>query len=162
MTDEAALREKLRKIEALFAGATTAGEKAAAGAAADRIRERLTDAAKTETPIETKFRIPDAWSMQLFCALCRRYGLRPYRYRRQHRGTVMVKAPRSFIDRVLWPEFRELEDALTGYLADVTDRIIREEVHGEGGDADETDEPRGSDHGFEDPGELARQPRLRV
>ena len=38
MNDEAALRDKLRKIEALFAGAATAGEKAAAGAAAERIR----------------------------------------------------------------------------------------------------------------------------
>jgi hypothetical protein len=38
MNDEAALRDKLRKIEALFCGAGTAGEKAAAGAAADRIR----------------------------------------------------------------------------------------------------------------------------
>ena len=141
MTNESELREKLRKIEALFVGATTAGEKAAAGAAADRIRARLTDATKTETPIETKFRIPDAWSMKLFCALCRRYGLQPYRYRRQHRGTVMVKVPSSFIDTVLWPEFQQLQDALTSYLAEVTDRIIREEVHGEGGEADEMVDP---------------------
>jgi hypothetical protein len=34
---EERLREKLRKIEALYAGATTAGEKSAAGAAAERI-----------------------------------------------------------------------------------------------------------------------------
>ena len=38
---EARLCEKLRKIEALFAGAGTPGEKAAAGAAADRIRTLL-------------------------------------------------------------------------------------------------------------------------
>jgi hypothetical protein len=38
MTPEHTLREKLRKIEALFAGAATPGEKAAAGAAAERIR----------------------------------------------------------------------------------------------------------------------------
>ncbi len=41
MNDEIALRDKLRKIEALFAGAATTGEKAAAGAAAERIRARL-------------------------------------------------------------------------------------------------------------------------
>ena len=35
---EARLRDKLRKIEALFAGAGTVGEKAAAGAAADEPR----------------------------------------------------------------------------------------------------------------------------
>jgi len=41
MTPEEALRDKLRKIEALFAGAATDGEKAASGAAAKRIRRRL-------------------------------------------------------------------------------------------------------------------------
>jgi hypothetical protein len=38
MNDEDALRNKLHKIEGLFAGAATAGEKVAAGAAAERIR----------------------------------------------------------------------------------------------------------------------------
>jgi len=38
---EAGLPDKLRKIEALFAGAATAGEEAAADAAAMRIRARL-------------------------------------------------------------------------------------------------------------------------
>ena len=41
MDDEAALRDKLRKIEALLAGAATVGEKAAVGAAAERIRAPL-------------------------------------------------------------------------------------------------------------------------
>jgi len=47
MTPEQSLREKLRKIESLFAGAATEGEKVAAGAAADRIRDRLGQAAGT-------------------------------------------------------------------------------------------------------------------
>jgi len=45
MTPEQSLREKLRKIEALFAGAATDGERLAAGAAAERIRTRLGTAA---------------------------------------------------------------------------------------------------------------------
>ena len=110
---EAGLREKLRKIEALFAGAATAGEKAAADAAANRIRARLGKAAATEAPVEIKFSVPDNWSRQLFIALCRRYGINPFRYRRMHRQTVIVKAPRSFIEQVLWPEFRELSGALS-------------------------------------------------
>ena len=52
MTPEEQLREKLRKIEALFAGAATAGERMAAGAAAERIRERLKQTASTEKEIE--------------------------------------------------------------------------------------------------------------
>ena len=139
---EARLRDKLRKIEALFAGAGTPGEKAAADAAATRIRARLGSAVETEAAEEIRFSIPDNWSRQLFIALCRRYGISPFRYRRMHRQTVMVKAPRSFIEQILWPEFRELSGALRAYLAEVTEKLIREEVHGETADAEERDEPR--------------------
>src|SRR5262245_23722445 len=55
MTSEHILRDKLRKIEALFAGATTPGEKAAAGAAAERIRDRLGKTASAEKSVELKF-----------------------------------------------------------------------------------------------------------
>jgi hypothetical protein len=142
MTPEQLLREKLRKIEALFAGAATDGERLAAGAAADRIRERLDQAASTEEEIEVKFSIPDIWSRQLFVALCRRYGLRPFRYPRMHRQSIIIRAPKSFIDQVLWPEFEELSAALTAYLSEITEKVIREEVHGETGEADEVDEPQ--------------------
>ena len=142
MTPEQLLREKLRKIEALFAGAATDGERVAAGAAAERIRARLGTAAGKEKAIEVKFSIPDIWSRQLFVALCRRYGIRPFRYRRMHRQTIIIRAPKSFIEEVLWPEFEELSAALTAYLSEITEKVIREEVHGETGEADEVDEPR--------------------
>ena len=74
MNAEAQFREKLRKIEALYAGAATPGEKAAAGAAAERIRLQLEAASRKELAEEFKFSIPDTWSRQLFLALCRRYG----------------------------------------------------------------------------------------
>jgi hypothetical protein len=141
MSAEHLLREKLRKIEALFAGAATAGEKAAAGAAAERIREKLGHATGKEVSSETRFSITDIWSRQLFIALCRRYGLRPFRYPRMHRQTIIVRAPSSFVQGVLWPEFQELNAALTAYLSEITDKVIREEVHGETGDAEEVDEP---------------------
>ena len=118
MTPEDQLREKLRKIEALFAGATTAGERFAAGAAAERIRERLNEALRTETEVEHRFSISDTWSRQLFMALCRRYGLRPYRYPRMHRQTIMVRAPESFVDLILWPEFEELDAVLCNWLSE--------------------------------------------
>jgi hypothetical protein len=140
MTPEQSLREKLRKIEALFAGAATAGERVAAGAAAERIRERLGQDAGKEKQIEIKFSISDTWSRLLFVALCRRYGLRPFRYRRMHRQTIIIRAPKSFVEQVLWPEFEELDAALVAYLSEITERVIREEVHGETGEADEVDE----------------------
>ena len=142
MTAESDLRDRLRKIEALFAGAATPGEKAAAGAAADRIRARLKKDAGAEQAVEVRFTISDIWSRQLFMALCRRYGLAPFRYRRMHKQTVIVTAPRSFIDQVLWPEFQDLSGALMAYLSEITERVIREVVHGETADAEEREEPR--------------------
>ena len=139
---EARLRDKLRKIETLFSGAGTAGEKAAAAAAADRIRALLKNATGSEAPGDIRCSIPDMWSRQLFIALCRRYGIRPFRYRRMHMQTVVVKAPRSFFDRVLWPEFMDLSSALTAYLSEITQKLIQEEVYAGTQDVEEIDEPR--------------------
>jgi hypothetical protein len=129
MTNEEQLRAKLRKISALFEGATTAGEKLAAAAALDRIRQALAAEMKTEQPVEMQFTLSDRWQRRLFAALCRRYGLRPYRYKRQRYTTVMVRAPQNFIDGTLWPEYLQLKDALDTYLKEATERIIRDEVY---------------------------------
>jgi len=139
--DEAELKAKLRKIESLFAGAATPGERAAAGEAAERIQMRLKEASAKEASIETRFKLRDRWTHHLFIALCRRYGLRPYRYRGMRRTNLCVKAPRSFIDLILWPEFQQLEGVLVQHMWDITNRIIQEEVFTEAGDADEIDEP---------------------
>jgi hypothetical protein len=57
----------------------------------------------------------------------------------------MLQAPESFLREVLWPEFEQLNEALKSYLAEVTARIIREEVHGETAEAEERAEPRRAD-----------------
>lgn len=139
---EERLRQKLRKIETLYAGATTAGEKFAAGAAAERIRRQLEAASRKERAEEFKFSVTDPWSRQLFIALCRRYGIKPFRYMRMHRQTVMVRAPASFVHLTLWPEFEELSRALTAHLDEITRKIIRDEVHEATQDAEEISEPR--------------------
>jgi hypothetical protein len=77
MSTESQLREKLRKIEALFAGAGTTGERLAAEAALERVRARLTELGHKDSPVEMQFSMPDQWSRHLFLALCRRYGLSP-------------------------------------------------------------------------------------
>ena len=129
VTTEQELRERLRKISALFEGATTAGERSAAAAAIDRVKKALAAMQQTERTIEVQFTLPDRWQRRLFAALCRRYGLDPYRYKRQRYTTVMVRAPRAFIDRTLWPEYLELKSALDEYLNEATERIIRDEVY---------------------------------
>lgn len=135
MTNEAELRDKLRKIEALFAGAGTAGERMAADAARARVQARLAELGQRDPPIEMQFSMPDQWSRRLFVALCRRYGLKPYRYRRQRLTTVVLRVPRGFIDQVLWPEFTELNRALRVFLDEVTERVIREEIYADASEA---------------------------
>ena len=63
-------------------GATTAGERGAANAAAERLKAKLAEASRLDPPVEMKFTMPDQWSARLFIALCRRYGFRPFRYAR--------------------------------------------------------------------------------
>ncbi len=137
MTTEQQLREKLRKISALFEGAVTHGERSAAAAAIDRVRKALAALQHTEQPIEMQFTMADRWQRRLFAALCRRYGLEPYRYKRQRHTTVMVRVPKSFVDRTLWPEYQQIRQALDEYLNDATDRIIRAEVYRDAREAPE-------------------------
>ena len=137
MITEQQLREKLRKITPLFERAATSGERQAAAAAMERLRQALHVAAKTQHPPETKFSLADQWQRRLFTALCRRYGIEPYRYKSQRYTTLMVRAPRSFIDDTLWPAYLELQEALLSYLNEATERIIREEVYRDAGEAEE-------------------------
>jgi hypothetical protein len=137
MTTEQELRQKLRKIPALFEGAATAGERDAAAAAIDRVPKALAAAEQIEKPVETYFKLVDQWNRRLFTALCRRYGLKPYRYPRQRHTTVVLRAPKSFSDNTLWPEYLQIEKALHEYLNEATERIIREEVFGNSDEAEE-------------------------
>ena len=58
-------------------------------------------------------------------------------YPRQRYSTVVLRAPASFINQTLWPEFLEIKSALDEYLNDATERIIREEVFGDSEEAEE-------------------------
>lgn len=135
--DEARLLEKLKAIEALHAGAMTDGERAAAASAHTRILGRLHAERAKEKEIEMVFTLSNAWSRDLFMALCRRYELKPYRYKRQRRTTLNVKAPKAFIEKTLWPEFVAINDELKQHIDDITSRIIKSAIHGDTTDADE-------------------------
>ena len=127
--DEAKLLERLRRIEALHAGATTEGERAAAAHAREQIKARLAKAQAQETPIEYRFSMADLWSRKVFIALLRRYGLNPYRFHGQRHTTVMVMAPESFVEETLWPEFEAISETLRAYLSEVTERVITEVIY---------------------------------
>jgi hypothetical protein len=139
--DEQRLLEKLRAIEALFAGATTEGERVAAAGARARIQERLKLLEDADPPIEYKFSVGDDWSAKLFVALLRRYGIKPYRYRGQRQTTVMARVSKRFVDETLWPEYQQLSSVLRRHLEDITQRVITAAIHQDVSDATETATP---------------------
>ena len=134
--DEKQLIEKLHRVEALFEGAGTDGEREAAGHALGRLRRRLKDVQESDPAIEYRFTLADMWSRRLFVALLRRYGLRPYRYYRQRHTTVMAKVPVRFVDETLWPEYKELNNVLSTYLDETTERVISRGIHEDSSEAE--------------------------
>jgi hypothetical protein len=136
MNGEKTLIEKLKRIEALFAGATTDGEREAAANALQRIQKRLKEIQEIDPPVEYKFTMADIWSRKLFVALLRRYGIKPFRYYRQRHTTVMAVVSSSFVDETLWPEFQELDKTLRSYLDDITNRVISEGIHSDSSEAE--------------------------
>lgn len=137
MDDRDKLYETLRKIEALYAGAATSGERDAAASARERIRARLASVAQEEQSEEFRFMMDNPWSRKIFVAMLRRYGIDPYRYPRQRRTTVMARVPRSFVEDTLMPEFQAMNRALIEHLERITDEIISQEISHDTSDARE-------------------------
>ena len=136
------LIEKIRKVEALFSGTDSPGEKLAASSALERLHAQL--AAAPEKTVDWKFSLPDPWKRQLFVALCRRNGLTPFRQYRQRSTTVMVRCSQSMVDQILWPQFLELSKLLHDYLDEATRDIISRGVHGDLSEAPEQPHLAGS------------------
>lgn len=144
-TAERELVERIRKIEALYRGAQTEGEQAAALAALGRIEARLDlERMRAEAPEEHGFSIADPWQRAVFCALLRRHGIEPYRYPRQKRQTVMARIRPSLLHDIVWPEFQDIARLLDAHLSAVARRVIRECIHE---DASEAEERRAIGHG---------------
>jgi len=140
----------LEKIQALHERAGTEGERGAAAAARDRIRNRLESVRRDDlssdeirpSTHEIRLACHDPWGRRLLLALLRRHGVRPYRYPRQHRTTIMIRATEEFVDGELWPEFTALHRELSTYLGAATDRIIATAVHPDSSEAEEVEEAR--------------------
>jgi len=95
---------------------------------AERIRARNAELRGREQDVELLYRLPDPWKRQLFVALCRRYGLKPFREAGRRSTTIQVRAPKTFHDQTLWPEYRALAAELDAHLRELTERVIREAI----------------------------------
>ena len=74
------------------------------------------------------------WSLRLFIAVCRKHGVHPYRYARQRRTTVMVRARERDFDREVWLGFSMLNSEFEIYIQDVTDHLITRAMRLDGDD----------------------------
>ena len=140
MSDDQQIREKLRKIKSLFAGASSQGERDAAQAAINRLNDRINtgDSRKQveDPPVEFRFSLENSWSLRLFLALCRSKGCRPYRYPRMRRTSVCVRIGAQALKTGLWPEYLEMNRELTQHLGALADQIIADCINSDRSDAE--------------------------
>jgi hypothetical protein len=130
------IRERLAKLEALFARGATEGERAAAGAALERLQARLDLAGSPsdEPEIELQYTLPDVWAVHLFVALCRKNDVNPYRYPRQRRTTVMVRIRKNEFEQTIAAQFRTLHRELTTYFDEMVNHLITDVMKSDGDD----------------------------
>jgi len=134
MNDEDRLKAKLSAIEALFAGATTTGERVAAERAQQRIVARLAALPRDHGEVEWQFSLTP-WSRRLLLALARRYGIKPYRYKRPRRTTLVIRASERFLKETFLPLYDQMCDSLYEHLDAVTERVVAEAIHADKSDA---------------------------
>ena len=80
-----------------------------------------------EGSFEQSYRVGDVHGTKLFMALCRSRELLPYRHRRQHAGTICVRA--TFTEHnALWSRFLELSRELDTQLLEVTSAFVKTNV----------------------------------
>lgn len=113
------IADKIRKIEALIAGAKSDGERQAAEFAKQRLQEKI-----SAQPIEYNVRLHSRWEKKLFVAICSKYGLRTYRYTRQKYTTAMVRVAKPFMELVLWPEYNKYAGILNKLTEEISVDLI--------------------------------------
>jgi len=114
----------MRQIEADHAGVTGDDDPLRAARVIDTIKARLADARSRAPEEQCSYAVRHDSEHILFCALCFRYGLKPFRRPRARTSTISVCAPRSFLDGTLWPLFNAMADELHRHLDDVTARVL--------------------------------------
>ncbi len=113
------IADKIRKIEALIAGAKSDGERQAAEFAKQRLQEKI-----TAQPVEYTVRLHSRWEKKLFVAICSKHELRTYRYMRQKYTTAMVRVAKPFMDLVLWPEYNKYASILHKLTEEISTDLI--------------------------------------
>jgi hypothetical protein len=118
------LLERIKKIEALISRAGTDGEKNAALTAKERILKKYPELETHKNPTEYRLSTGSQWNKKLLLAICRKYGVKPYRYHRQKYTTVMVRINEEFLNKILWKEYEEYSELLNKLIEEITNDLI--------------------------------------
>lgn len=125
MLSELGLIDKLQKIQALYQGATTPGERAAAAQAMANVQSKLNEYQKQERVTEWKFGLGNYFEKRLLKALLDKYGIESYRYSGQRYTTLNARATASMINEVIWPQYQEMVKVLRNHFDELTNEVIK-------------------------------------
>jgi len=121
-----AIFDKISKIEALIARASSEGERQAALAAKERILK-----SQDQRPQDYVVSTRSSWQKKLFVALCHKYNFVTYRHKGQKYTTARVRVCPAFMNEVLWPEYCKYSKMLESLVQDVVDGLISKIHHGD-------------------------------
>lgn len=122
--------DKLAKIEALIAKASSQGEFQAAVLAKNRVLSSLVER-QAQVDIEYKITMDSPWKKRLFVALCNKRGLETYRYYRQKYTTTNVKVSQIIMEKELWPEYIRFAKILEELVEDIMKDLLKKIWKGE-------------------------------
>lgn len=114
------IADKLQKIQALIDSVSSESKRQAAELTKHRLHGRVKD-----NPTEFKIINNSEWETTLFNAICKKHGLRTYRYPRQKYTTTMVRVNKSILDDVLWPEYQKYIALLQEMFDEIANDFIR-------------------------------------
>jgi hypothetical protein len=126
MLSEIGLIDKLQKIQALYLGAMTPGERAAAAQAMTNIQNKLENYKQQDRVTEWKFGVNNYFEKRLLKAILNKYGIDSYRYHGQRHTTLNAKASDSMINKVIWPQYQEMSKVLRDHFDKLTNEVIKE------------------------------------
>lgn len=99
---DANISTKLQKIEALYEGAKTLGERESAFNAKKRLVKKIYQNKTTST---YRFTIQDKQSAEKLIRILKQYDIKGSKRRRTDETTVLAKISSDLIDNVIWPEY---------------------------------------------------------
>src|SRR5688572_30557595 len=102
MAGEEALAAAFRACEIKHAS-RLGGTVADADEARLRIRAHVQQSQQALDVQEFQCPAMSAWEMLVLHSLLKRYGLQPYRYRKQRKSTVLVRISKGLMNNCLWP-----------------------------------------------------------